>query len=333
MPETRERTVEREIAFGSVEVSGRARANIGGFTLEKDQDGEYVNVRFGFREGSHYVSPPVLLRDRRAEMVGIAKKYTAYFVATEANRTHQELQAQLAESQRLLQATQTLIPLAEPLSQQLQTQLGELEAKLGREEGWAEAEKADREGLEAQKVLLRQQIERLTPQFLVAEVAQLSNRETTLQSLLSQSPEVPVPEVGGARPEEELYSLFTSLPGAVREVRTRERISRAVENYLEIGEGDLRQPSQGMMEFSARQIKIPKPIPLDVATFVSVENILTTSIGASLFPDLFADESLRRSVEERGGIYRVISYSSRTGRHQGMGTFIVWPIKPEEAIV
>lgn len=328
MPETRERRVEREIAFGRVEVSGRDRANIGGFTLEKDQGGEYVNVRFGFREGSHYVSPPVLLRDRRAEMVAIAQKYATYFTARSANQTREDLQAQLAQSHTQLQETRELIPQADSHAQERHAQLEAGEAQLNREQGWSEAEKAARDALETQKVLLGQQMERLTPQFIDAESSRLANRVTTLESLFAQSPEVPVPDVGSAHPEDELYRVFTGLPGVVREVVTKERISGATENYLEIGGGDPHDLGQGVMEFSARHIKLPKPIPLGVATLVSVDNILTSALGTSLFGDVFNDESLRRTVAEQGGMYRVISYTSRTGRHQGMGTFIVWPTEP-----
>lgn len=315
MPETREREIAKEIPYDQVEV--KKCSGLFDFVLAKDEYGEYVRVRFGFNEGSHYVSPPVLFRDRRGAMVTVANKYADYFTTTEINRIRQGLQFQLGVAKEQLQATQEIIPQAESLTRQFQAELDRIEADFAREEGWTEAEKKEREGLEAQRIKIRQQIERLTPEFLEAEASQRANRVTTLESLLSQSPEVPVPDVGRANPKEELFHIFTSSSGIVREIQITERISSVKENYLEIGESDIQQPGQGLMEFFAQHIKIPKPIPLIVPTMF-------------LFDDLFAEDNIRRKVEERGGIYRVISYSSGTCRHQGRATCIIWPNRSVE---
>ncbi|MBN1162171.1 hypothetical protein JXA34_00310 [Patescibacteria group bacterium] len=327
VPESKEKLVDKEIPFGTTEIVG-SHAKFT-FSLEEDDAGDYVRVSYGFGGGHNFVTPPVVFRDRRAEMVAVAVESREYLDALENNRTHERLARQLEDATEKLRYTEWVTPISGELSRLYGSWLSRVTASLDRESEWTEGEKEEWEILIGSQRKLQQILADLEPSALENDTIVYSSMVEGLSGQLEAVPQVEVPEGGTSNPEKELYRLFSSSPGVLQAVTETERISGTSTQYLEIIDLSTSETDpEGHLEFESRRIHISKFMaPATVALFVKVENILG-SHGSSLFGEP-ADSDTASSVEESGGIYQRISYSSGTGRHQGFGSFTAVPKRSE----
>ncbi|MBU1110669.1 hypothetical protein KKB83_03570 [Patescibacteria group bacterium] len=324
--QSKERLVGREIPFGTVQMN--APESLFSFRLREDDEGAYVEVSFGFGSGHHYTSSPVVLRDRRPEMVNVAREHREELEQKAQLRRRQQLEQYLELAQQQLRDNESLGRVSEQLIPYYESLLTQVNARLGRaEEGeaasgiWREDEKAELNSLRAAREEIEQILRRLDPINLECKISALSHSTTSLASQLENTTEVNILESTGVPVDQQLREKFIALGGVVREVTVTESIGQTQTDFLEIVETAHGAPGGGIMEFSAREIRLPKmAFPADLALLVHLGNIFTTE-G---FP-LLGEDTIKEEVETQGGICRRVGYSSGTGRHQGFGYFIVRP--------
>ena len=164
--------------------------------------------------------------------------------------------------------------------------------------------------------------------MLQERIAELQRLVDRLQSLMPEVDAATQPTADNFRANQSVHQLFLK-GGLFRESTTRNSVSVQSRRELDMLDvHDSGRPPMGTITFSAQGLHIPKPIPL---VEIALGSLMTWT---ALQPEpLWGQETLGSQVQKAGGIYRTVSFSSRTGRHSGYGYMACLPLKSSSEVM
>lgn len=258
--------------------------------------------------------------DRRPEIVAQVTRQKEHLQLLDHQQARKRVELALEEAQSDFEDLQQKAMKAEVLRQQYNSMLQEIQARLS-STPLQDSDDVHAQLLEAQRKL-HELLHELEPAVLETAVIAA---EKAVSSLKSQY------ETLGPTPEDHITqntivdfnALFYNLPGEWQLVRISNSVTGRNETRFELSPLSQENSGTGTTEkiyCEAQSMKFPKmAFPPEIATLFSLETMLTGA-GLSLLGDPAGDLQQQKEVQEAGGFYEIISYSSATGRHQGSGS-------------